>query len=112
MKLRVKSTATYVFRCCGVNIIPGVNFIESKLFLQHPTVQAAIQSKMLTVTPIDNDELTKDFGSMNAKALIKEIRQILDINVLMQIKQNETRASVLEILDLQINKITTHKDST
>lgn len=101
MKLKVKSNATHVFRCSGINILPGVNYIESDKFATHPSVIARVKAGLLVVEEC-LPEQQKDFASITAKDLIKDIKDILDVKVLENIKQNEKRVSVIQAVDAQI----------
>lgn len=118
--MKVKSNATYVYRCMGVNILPGLNFVTEPSFFEHPAVKARFQSGVLEMVydgagpEIVYDasqhgqpkaERLPDFSGMNAKDLAKEIALIFDVNVLEKIKSSDNRVTVQKAVDDQILKI-------
>jgi hypothetical protein len=99
--MKLKSNLQHVFRCCGINILPGVNVVKLDRFFKHPAVQNLIEQGSFEV---DNKQLDTELAK-SAKQLSSDVKNIFDIKLLEAIKKHDTRASVIKAVDSQINKI-------
>ena len=101
--MRLKSNVEHVFRCMGINILPGINYVSNNKFFKHPAVKARIEEGMFEVEDKEID--LKEHSSKTAKQLIKDIPEMFDLKLLERIKAKESRATVIEAIDKQIKRI-------
>lgn len=117
--MKVHSHSSYVYRCCGINVMPGINHIDSKAFFEHPSVKARIEKgilellesppKMVEATAYRTEEqMNKDEnvnGDQSTKILLKEIKDIYDHDQLKTIIEQDDRSKVVDAAKKQLAKI-------
>lgn len=102
--MKLKSNLTYVYKVGNSFILPGLNYLNDLTILDHPHIQAHIENntlELLSDLP-KNDSNKISYEQMNAKDLVKEIKDIFNINLLEEIKKNDCRKLVLEAVEKQM----------
>lgn len=112
--IKLQSNATYVFKCCGETVLPGVNFIKSKDFLNHPSVKARLEQDVFVikdeVKPEDESSskeisLLDYFMNLNVRDFTAEIKSIFNVALLEEILKRDQRSSVKKACEDQLKKI-------
>jgi hypothetical protein len=111
--IKLQSNATYVFRCCGEMVLPGVNFIKSQDFLNHPSVKSRLEQGVFIV----KDEVKPAqkvgkeinildyFMGLNVRDFTAEIKSIFNVQLLEEILKRDERLSVKKACEDQLKKI-------
>lgn len=116
--IKVKSNATYVFRCSGVNILPGINYVDNDKFFDHPSVKGRIENGTFKVDePLKKKaqekasvkgkeiSLADYFTTLNVRDLSAEIKQIFSIELLELIFESDNRATIKKACQDQLKKL-------
>lgn len=118
--IKLQSNATYVFRCCGETVLPGVNFIKSKDFLNHPSVKARVEQGVFIVKAEVKQAPEKEgkeislldyFLALNVRDFTAEIKSIYNVALLEEIQKRDHRDSVKKACEAQLKKIKGSEDA-
>lgn len=125
----VRRNKANVFRCQGINLLPGNNPISEeqlKMLMQSDSFQNQLKSNVMSIVEVEKEESVKDNLSKEAnteedKEDLKEIRDILETSVkkavplieevysipmLEKIKKMDARKGIHDAVDIQIEEIT------
>lgn len=102
--MKLKSNLTYVYKVGNDFIMPGINYFDNLSLLEHPHIQAHIEHntlELLSDLPTNSDNKI-DYENMNAKDLVKEIKDIYDLRLLEKIKKGDNRKIVIDAVNKQL----------
>lgn len=95
----VHNKGKYIRHAAGVTLIPGVNDIpdaEWKKYSAHPIAKKLIDAGEVSAKKVDK---------LSAEEAIELAYDTYDLSVLQDMKENETRTTVLKAIDEQIKEL-------
>ncbi len=117
--IKIKSNATYVYRCSGETILPGINFVKNEKFFDHPSVKTRVELGVLEV--LDEVKTAKEtkkenslleyFLNLNVRKFTTEIKSIYNLALLEEILKRDERMSVQKACEEQIKKLKGPEDA-
>lgn len=107
MGMKVKRTAPFCMGFNGIMVKPGLNTfndVESKVLSVHPIFkeQCDLGNQKVLDDQVKDSSMAEVILGLSANKAIKEIGDVLDIDVLKTLAERETRASVLKAVEKQI----------
>lgn len=124
----VRRNKANVFRCCGINILPGNNPISDEqleMLMKSDSFQNQLKNNVLSIVEVDKDvpaktNLSKKAGTKGSEEDLKEVKDILETSVkkaaplieeiysiptLEKIKKMDSRKGIHDAVDRQIEEI-------
>ncbi|WP_346235724.1 hypothetical protein MKY04_09285 [Lysinibacillus telephonicus] len=104
----VHNKGNYTRHAAGVMVIPGVNTIEDadfEKFSKHPLIKTLINKGEIVVPEGSSSEKAQTLKDLSAEDAIELVKDTFSVEYLEELKESETRKTVLTAIDAQIKSI-------